>query len=96
MAKLSAYGRTELASATTTRPVTNEPGRQVREERRFMSDGTCLKKYTWLNATGRVDHTTGWKKYGRNVMEDDFGRKALDHWCGVYQAKGWDVRRVAP
>jgi hypothetical protein len=95
VAKLSAHG-TELARATTIRLIESslEPGEtySVRTERTLMSDGKVLLKQTFLDESGKVKHTAGWKVTGQ-IKKEQFKDKdlATEMWLQIYRTKGWDV-----
>lgn len=66
MAKLSAYGRTQVASAVKESDLTPEDEYSAvwrKHERRLMSDGKVLEKITVKWRDGRR-HDWGWKQSG--------------------------------
>jgi hypothetical protein len=92
MAKLSAHGRTLVATAIKEAPYTGaipegiQCGNLVtRNELRLMSDRVTLIKRSSLE-DGKVKYASGWTVHGR--LKDGV---TTEQWCNSYRAKGWEV-----
>lgn len=92
--KLTAYGRTVLA--TVSRTTANPDGRQLRTEVCLLSDGVIGIKHSWLKPDGKLDHTAGWKSYKKlsaaAKAQLGQGQPVIDRWVARYVAAGFESK----